>query len=405
MRALILSSLLGLALLLPTAAFSHASSQAYLQLQPATQGDLPAGVSLRADIALRDLDAALDLDANGDGQLTWGEVRLAQSAIESYVLAGLQLQGCAAGFSATGFALEERADGVYAALSLSAPCAMPSGQPLRYQLMAAIDPTHRALLRWTPAPQAAVQLLLLNPAKLPAWPEQANTTPKETPMKAIAPAALLTLTSTLSPAVAEASSEASASFWWEGMVHLVTGYDHLLFLLCLLLPAVLRRGNTGQAWQAQGRLQDALLPVLGIVTAFTLAHSITLALAALGHVRVSPAVIEPLIALSIVLTAIDNLWPLLRGTPRWRLAFGFGLIHGFGFAGVLAELELPANQLAWALLQFNVGLELAQVAVVAVAMSLLWSLRQWSGYPRWVLGLGSSFAALMGAFWVVQRVA
>ena len=102
--------------LLPTLAFGHASSQAYLQLQPAEGGAL-GGVSLRADLALRVLDAALDLDANGDGQLSWGEVRLAQSAIERFVVSGIKLQACAAGFSATGFALETRADGVYAALS------------------------------------------------------------------------------------------------------------------------------------------------------------------------------------------------------------------------------------------------------------------------------------------------
>jgi len=187
------------------------------------------------------------------------------------------------------------------------------------------------------------------------------------------------------------------------VVHLVSGYDHLLFLLCLLLPAVLAR-RVG-LWQPVAHWRNALLPVAGVVTAFTLAHSITLALAALGHVRISPSVIEPLIALSIVLAAIDNLWPILRNAPRWTVAFGFGLIHGFGFAGVLGELELPAGELAWALLQFNLGLEAAQLAVVALSVGLLWQLRRWQGYPRWVLQVGSGFAALIGGFWVLQRVA
>ena len=186
------------------------------------------------------------------------------------------------------------------------------------------------------------------------------------------------------------------------MHHLITGYDHLLFLLCLLLPALLTR-REGQ-WVPVARPRQALLPVAGIVTAFTLAHSLTLGLAALGHLHLPPSLIEPLIAASIVLAALDNLRRFLPG-PRWAIALGFGLIHGFGFAGVLGELGLPAGAMAWALLQFNLGLELAQLGVVVVALALLWPLRRWRGFRPWVLGAGSGLAALMGAVWVVQRTA
>jgi hypothetical protein len=390
MRALLLFLSLLLPLL-PLAALAHASSQAYLDLRPA--GD---GVLLRADVALRDLDELLDLDADADGMLRWGELRRAAPAIAAALRQGLRLRGCDAAWTSEPLQLERRADGVYAALRFSIPCAMPREAPLRYSLLGELDPTHRALLRWTPQPGAAPKLALLHPLQPPIW----NTEePKPEPMmKALAPAALMTL----APAAAQADAGAP-SFAWEGVVHLVTGYDHLLFLLCLLLPAVLAR-RVG-LWHPVAHWRDALLPVAGVVTAFTVAHSITLALAALGHVRISPAVIEPLIAASIVLAAIDNLWPILRNTPRWAVAFGFGLVHGFGFAGVLGELDLPAGELAWALLQFNLGLEAAQLAVVAIAVALLWQLRRWHGYPRWVLGLGSGGAALIGAFWVVQRVA
>jgi hypothetical protein len=383
--------LLASALLLPGMALAHASSQAYLDLRPAE-----GGVQLRVDVALRDLDELLDLDADADGQLRWGEVRRAAPAIEAALRQGLQLRGCDAAWTAAPLQLETRADGVYAALRFSVPCAMPTQSPLRYRLLGDLDPTHRALLRWTPQLGASAQLALLHPLQPPVWDKP---TPEPEPlMKALAPAALMTL----APAAAQAATDAP-SFAWEGAVHLVTGYDHLLFLLCLLLPAVLAR-RVG-LWQPVAHWRDALLPVAGVVTAFTVAHSITLALAALGHIRISPSVIEPLIAFSIVLAAIDNLWPILRGAPRWAVAFGFGLIHGFGFAGVLGELDLPAGELAWALLQFNLGLEAAQLAVVAIAVALLWQLRRWNGYPRWVLGLGSGTAALVGAFWVVQRVA
>ena len=144
----------------------------------------------------------------------------------------------------------------------------------------------------------------------------------------------------------------------EGVHHILTGYDHLLFLLCLLLPAALGR---------QGR---TLWAVAGIATLFTVAHSLTLALSALGGVSLPASIVEPAIALTIVVAAIDNLRPLFG---RWRLAvtFAFGLVHGFGFAGVLQELDLPAAEFGWALLRFNAGLELGQLGVLALAAPLL----------------------------------
>ncbi|WP_374433985.1 HupE/UreJ family protein [Inhella sp.] len=382
--------LCSLFLALPLLASAHSSSQAYLDLR-ASEG----GAQLRVDLALRDLDAALDLDANADGRLSWGEVQAAQPAIERYALAGLRLQGCAAGFSPQGFGLERRADGVYAALRLQAPCSIGVGAVLRYTLLGELDPTHRALLR-IEREQQATELSLLHPLQPSEWLEartqprlQAQLEPRTQPLQAVA---------------LPAERPASVSFWREGMHHLITGYDHLLFLLCLLLPAVLARRRSAPGWKPLQRPGQALGAVLGIVSAFTLAHSLTLALAAYGRVQLPPQWIEPAIALSIVLAALDNLRPFLPG-PRWGVALGFGLVHGFGFAGVLAELELPAGALAWALLQFNLGLELAQVGLVLLAMGLLWVLRRWAGYPRWVLGLGSTLAAAMGSLWMVQRLA
>lgn len=365
-----------LLLLAPLLAWPHAASQAYLTLEG--QG---GGTQLRADLALRDLDAALQLDADGDGLLRWGELRRAEAELQAFAQAGIRLAGCSAAWQPSApLQIEQRGDGPYAVLQWRSECA-PA--PLRYTLFATLDPTHRALLR----SGAGVQLL--DPT---------------------------------APAAAD-----PPAFWREGMHHLVTGYDHLLFLLCLLLPAVLRRAPQGSPapwipvsqlrdallpmahpstpWRPVERLRDALLPMAGIVSAFTLAHSLTLGLAAAGWLLLPGALVEPLIAASIVLAALDNLRPFLhRLLPRWGIAFAFGLVHGFGFAGVLAEIELPAGQFAWALLQFNLGLEAAQLAVVAVAATLLFALRRWAGYPRWVLGSGSGAAALLGLFWITQRV-
>ena len=166
-------------------------------------------------------------------------------------------------------------------------------------------------------------------------------------------------------------------FLGEGIRHILGGYDHVLFLLCLLLPAVMRR--TAEGWRPVGRLSQAILPVVGIVSAFTIAHSITLTLAALKLVSLPSSFIEPAIAVTIVLAALDNIWPIFP-VRRIVVTFLFGLIHGFGFASVLAELNLPTADFAWALLQFNVGLELGQLMIVIVATAILFKLRSWSKY-------------------------
>ncbi|MBT9455635.1 MAG: HupE/UreJ family protein [Burkholderiaceae bacterium] len=374
------------ALLLPAGAWAHKASDAYLQLAVTEQG-----LNLRIDIALRDLDAALDLDADGDGRLTWGEVRAAWPAIDAYVGARLQVQGCE--LAPGGHALEKRADGVYAALSLQSPC-QPSELPMiRYTVMQEVDPTHRGLARITLG-SSRPELRVLDPLHPAVWP--ATTAPTSTTGQA-----------TQAPASASAATAASetldTSFLREGVHHIITGYDHVLFLLCLLLPAVMRR--TPQGWRPVDELKQAVWPVVGIVTAFTLAHSITLTLAALKLASIPSAIIEPAIAATIVLAAIDNLRPLFFRLPRAAVTFAFGLIHGFGFAGVLAEMDLPTSTFAWALLQFNLGLELGQLAIVLAVVSLLYLLRRRAAYPRWVIGGGSMAAIMVGSLWFVERTA
>ena len=144
--------------------------------------------------------------------------------------------------------------------------------------------------------------------------------------------------------------------------------------------------------------------MLGIVTMFTVAHSITLALAALKLASLPPSFIEPAIAATIVLAAFDNVRPIFRG-PRALVTFAFGLVHGFGFAGVLAELDLPASRFAWALLQFNLGLELGQVAIVALATGVLFLLRERRRYAAWVIRGGSLAAMAIGVAWFIERTA
>jgi hypothetical protein len=154
--------------------------------------------------------------------------------------------------------------------------------------------------------------------------------------------------------------------------HIFQGYDHIAFLFGLLLVVGARRPREGAR------------EVLAIVTSFTVAHSLTLVGSALGWFALSPRVVEPANALSIAFVAVENLLPR-EPRGRWALTFGFGLVHGFGFAGVLQELGLPARGLVPSLLAFNVGVELGQLAVVLVALPVLAALSRDRWTPKTLL--------------------
>ena len=190
------------------------------------------------------------------------------------------------------------------------------------------------------------------------------------------------------------------TFVQEGVHHIFIGPDHILFVLALILLG-------GSLW-SQAK----------IITAFTLAHSITLTLATLNIVQLPSRLVESIIALSIVVVGLHDLRQLRRGAavlgtvPRggWDVrilfAFAFGLVHGFGFASVLSELELPRQALAWSLAAFNVGVEAGQVTILLLATPLLLALRRYTTpqVRQGVLSGAASVVVLMGGFWLVQRV-
>ncbi len=172
-----------------------------------------------------------------------------------------------------------------------------------------------------------------------------------------------------------------------GIDHIVPkGLDHILFVLGLFFSSLIFRSLL---WQ---------------VTAFTLAHTITLALAALDIVQVPSTIVEPLIALSIVWVAVENC--LFKKTNKWRplIVFGFGLLHGLGFAAVLGEYGLPKGNLVPSLLAFNIGVELGQLLVLIAAAALVWFIRRKSWYRQRIQIPASIVIALVGLFWFVERV-
>ncbi len=197
-----------------------------------------------------------------------------------------------------------------------------------------------------------------------------------------------------------------ADFFRLGVAHILIGYDHLLYLAALILgcPRLTRpsSGSRRHSWPTR------LRAVLPIVTAFTLAHSFTLALAVFGLVRPPSAVIEPVIAASIMLVAAENLW--LRGREprrRWAAALGFGFVHGFGFAGLLGELLGPTlmpGGVAVPLLAFNLGVEAGQLLVLALVLPVLaWAARR-PAFVHQGLPAASALVAAFGLFWFVERI-
>jgi len=191
------------------------------------------------------------------------------------------------------------------------------------------------------------------------------------------------------------------TFVGEGLWHIWMGFDHILFLVAMLLPAVLRWEVN--RWLGVERFRSALMNVFKIVTAFTVAHSVTLSLSALGIVRLPTRLVEAIIAASVALAASNNLWPWFRGRG-WLVAFGFGLIHGFGFANVLIELQLAGGVLALALVGFNVGVELGQLAIVIMFLPLAFGLRQSWFYRTITLKIGSMAIALVALTWMIERL-
>jgi hypothetical protein len=268
--------------------------------------------------------------------------------------------------------LENHTDGTYSVLPLAIDCGgTPTSLQITYTLFADLDPQHRGLLN----------LLAHGQTRSAVLDARAGAQRFE---------------------LGEVNRWAQfGDYLREGVFHIWVGFDHILFLLSLLLPAVM--AWRAMRWQPVAGFRDALWDVFRIVTSFTVAHSITLSLAALGIVALPSRLVESAIAASVVVAALNNLRPVVEGR-RWMVAFGFGLVHGFGFASVLTELGLPRDALVLALVGFNVGVEIGQLAIVALFLPLAYSLRRTRFYRRAVMTGGSIVIAAVAGTWLAERV-
>jgi len=355
--------LLGLSL----AARAHVASNSFLRLE--VGGTQATGA---IELAVRDAELAVGLDANHDGQVTWGEVRAAQGLLSLYLSQHLRLSSesaCALSFGAA--QVNDRVDGTYLWLPMTAQCpGVIHVLGIDYRLLDQEDPSHRGLL--TLSAHGFTRTAVLGGSH----PVQRFDLARTSPWSAF-------------------REYLSAGVW-----HIWSGIDHLLFLLSLLLPAVLMRRNG--RWVAVTEGAPALINILKVVTAFTLAHSITLSLAAFDILRLPGRFTESVIAASIIVAALNNIFPWVT-EARWRIAFAFGLLHGFGFAAVLSEMGLPPGARLVSLLGFNLGVEVGQLAVVLAVMPFAYLVRASRFYQRGLLPWGSSAIAGLALVWLYQR--
>jgi hydrogenase/urease accessory protein HupE len=326
----------------------------------------PDRVEAALTLAVKDAAQLIELDDDHDGRVTQAEFARARSRLETALARQLVL--ASDGKVAKAHVVRSRLEGNNnVEVDLDFQAADSSSLEVQSRLIASLPLGHRQYLQVQNSAGEPVLEKLLSAA-----------TDRATAQFAANDANVSTLE----------TGSSFANFMVLGVKHILTGYDHLLFLFALLVVA---RG---------------FISSLGIITSFTIAHSITLAAATFNLAQIPSRVIEPLIAASIIFVGVENL--LRSGVPKGRqvATFGFGLIHGFGFASVLREMGIGAGTggIALPLFSFNLGVELGQIMVAAVALPVIWKLRANPLFiARWAPAC-SAAVVLLGSFWFVERV-
>ncbi|BFM20221.1 HupE/UreJ family protein [Gilvimarinus japonicus] len=364
-------------LLLGSQVVAHQLSTGYLTLQPTSEhsGAYQGQLQWR----LFDLERELGLDTNRDGKLTWAEVQAARGAIAPLVSQAFNIRAnsdaCDVDVGPK-WQIDKHYNEAYLWLPLQVQCESAEPLQITYQGFFDIDPEHKLLVNMVSPEQTGAVSRVLSERS---------------------PTAQIALTDGQWPGFVE--------YVYQGIIHILIGLDHILFLLCLLLGCVLiRRHDHGRApyWEGQHSKRAILWQTLGIVTAFTLAHSITLTATALDLISLPSRWVEVSIAATVILAALNNVIPVVLRLG-W-VTFGFGLLHGMGFAGVLGELGLPPNGRLLAVLGFNLGVELGQLAIIVVVLPLLMWVRNSRWYWRFAMPAGSLVIALVGANWLIERL-
>jgi hypothetical protein len=363
MMMLRLLIILTLAIFPVRATWAHTQSYGFLSV---TLGATSA--QGRLELAVRDVDRIHDLDADRNGEITWGEFRSRESEIMAASLDRISIGAPDAPCRLAGepAMINSRGGESYIVFPFSGTCPAQSGPVMiGYDLLFASDAQHRGLIAVTTS--QGTQTFVVTPAA-----KSVSVDPGQT-----------------------GGLGQLLAFVAHGAHHIWIGYDHILFLITLLIGTF---AVSGSARPVKENIYDAIK----VVTAFTLSHSLTLGLAAFGILSIPTKLTESLIAITIALAALNNIWPLVS-RRLWVVAFGFGLVHGLGFANVLAELDLPRESLLAALFAFNLGVELGQLAIVFAALPLIIFVTRQRSVDRLALPAANLAIAAVGALWFADR--
>ncbi len=373
-----LKLLLAFLLILPASAFAHRLGESYVYFQ--VSDDALTG---RFEALAADLDQVVPLDADADGQITEAEVKAQAPALFDFFAGRLILsdEGRALTLEPGDVAVLDTPHGPFALVSFAVPdlTVVPETLTISYRPLADV----------------------LTPAHLGFALIESNTrTGAEDNENRVS--------LVFRPGGGEQTLHLAGEPWYKvfkefvihGIWHIWLGFDHVVFLITLLLPSVMIA--IGSKWAPQESFRSGLWTVIKIATVFTLSHSVTLSLAALGVVSLPVTLVEAIIALSIAVVAIMNMFPAMH---RYTLmiVFVFGLFHGFGFANVLEPLGLTPGGKVVGLAGFNIGVEIGQLAIILVAFPLLWVLRRWRLYPPLAFRVGTFGLVFLASIWFLER--
>lgn len=371
------------------AANAHQMSTAYLQLSqsplhvsPFESGDDASAntPTLYGELQLRwfDLELVIGLDANTDGELSWAEVDARSREIKGFVKQHLAILSAG---NNCGLRIENEIqtdmhfDEGYLVLYFNSNCALSAEETqtaalaVQYSAIFAQDADHKLLVNADVFQQKFSGVI-------DAQNQRYLIEPENNPISSII-----------------------STYIYQGMLHIFKGTDHILFLCALLLTCVLQRVN--HQWQAKPQLKRIFTDTAWIITAFTVAHSLTLTATAMDIIVPSSRWVEFAIALSVMLTALNNIWPVVLRLG-W-ITFAFGLLHGMGFAGVLGELGIDKDQKLLSVIAFNLGVELGQLMILTALLPILLYVGKRHWYQKYGLQASSAIIALIALQWCISR--
>ena len=383
MKALVVTLFLSLLVMNASVVNAHELSSGYLTLNAGEENTYSGELLLKPD----DIGQVAGLDTNGNGALTWGEIHQNQPLLERYITKVLSIRvddsPCEINLSMPN--IRSVSGDSYLVSPIQVMCESDGTLGIHYDGIFEHSPTHKLLVNVNLADQSGSRL---QSSSKSSSDNTSVTSVLDTDSRSVTFDASTTSLTAL-----------FISLVYEGVWHIFIGIDHILFLVATLLTVNLVREH--KQWQKEPSTSRILKHTVILVSAFTLAHSITLTATALNFIALDSRLVELGIAISVLLTALNNIYPLI--VRLGIITFAFGLLHGMGFASVFADLKAQSNNLVLSVVAFNIGVEVGQLAIVAVLLPLLLWLRHFAFYAKTLMPLLSSIIAIIAINWTIQR--